>query len=81
MKYKIWDKSESINGVEASEILDSTPFFKTDEVFLILDDYDIVTNIESCKIIKSIYKLDKNMTVEEVAEYYIKTLKNEKSIS
>ena len=77
MKYKIWNKTEEINGVSADIILENNPIFKNDDVFLILDDYDTVMRIESCKIIKSVYGLDKNMTVEKVADHHVKELKKQ----
>ncbi|NJB07283.1 hypothetical protein GSQ22_16090 [Clostridioides difficile] len=74
---KIWDKKEKINGVEAEEILKGNYDFQTSEVFLILDDYNRVTNIESVNTIKSIYKLDKSLTALETAEKYLEMHKNE----
>ncbi|MEY8152330.1 hypothetical protein AB8344_19710, partial [Clostridioides difficile] len=74
---KIWDKKEKINGVEAEEILKSNYDFQTSEVFLIFDDYERVTNIESVNTIKSIYKLDKSLTALETAEKYLEMHKKQ----
>lgn len=74
---KIWDKKEKINGVEAEEILKGNYDFQTSEVFLILDDYNRVTNIESVNTIKSIYKLDKSLTALETAEKYLEMHKKQ----
>ncbi|MFJ1465393.1 hypothetical protein ACIJV2_17800 [Clostridioides difficile] len=74
---KIWDKKEKINGVSAEEILKGNYDFQTSEVFLILDDYNRVTNIESVNTIKSIYKLDKNLTALETAEKYLEMHKKQ----
>lgn len=74
---KIWDKKEKINGVEAEEILKDNYDFQTSEVFLVLDDYGRVTNIESANTIKSIYKLDKNLTALETAEKYLEMHKKQ----
>lgn len=74
MKFKIWDKKEKINGVSAIDVIENCPDFKYGEIFLVLDDGGRVTHIEKTDIIKSNLCLDWNMTTQEVAEHYIKTL-------
>lgn len=71
MKYKIWNKQDSINNCNADYILKSLNAFKDDEIFLVLDKHDNVIAIEIARIIKSVYKLNTNLTVQEVAQAYI----------
>lgn len=78
MTYKIWNKKDKINGVDANRIIDSLGIKPDDEVFLILDDTDSVHYIEISRIIKSVYDLDEKLSVDEVAEEYIKIKENEK---
>lgn len=78
MKYKIWDKKEQINGVEASYFIDSLKIKENDGVFLILDSQDNVQAVEIDRIIKGVYELDSNLTIEEVAQRYIEIKEEEK---
>lgn len=78
MTYKIWNKEDKINGVDADRIIDNLGIKPDDEVFLILDNTDSVRFIEVSRIIKSVYDLDENLSVDEVAEEYIRIKENEK---
>ena len=78
MKYKIWDKKEKINNVDAGYVIESLNIRDTDEVFLILDNVDEVQAIEISRIIKGVYNLDKNLSVDEVAKEYIRIKEEEK---
>lgn len=78
MTYKIWNKKDKINGVDANRIIDNLGIKPDDEVFLILDNNDSVHFIEISRIIKSVYDLDENLSVDEVAEEYIRIRENEK---
>lgn len=78
MTYKIWNKQDKINGVEADRIIANLGIKSDDEVFLILDNTDSVHFIEISRIIKAVYDLDENLSVEEVAEEYIRIKENEK---
>lgn len=78
MTYKIWNKEDEINGVDANRVIDNLGIKPDDEVFLILDDTDSVHFIEISRIIKSVYNLDENLSVDEVAEEYIRIMENEK---
>ena len=72
MKYKIWNKEDSINNASAEYIINDLKISETDEVFLVTDDADNVCAIEIARIIKSVYGLDTNLTVDEVAAEYIR---------
>lgn len=72
MKFKIWNKKDDIKGFSAQYYINDLKILDSDGVFLILDDYGNVTNIQIDRIIKSVYKLDADLTTEQVAEEYIK---------
>ena len=78
MNYKIWDRKEKINNVDAEYIINSLNIRETDEVFLVLDNVDEVQAIEIARIIKGVYNLDKNLSVEEVAQEYLRIKEEEK---
>ena len=78
MNYKIWDREEKINNVDAEYIINSLNVRETDGVFLIIDHLDEVQAIEIDRIIKGVYNLNANLTVEEVAQEYIKIKEEEK---
>ena len=78
MKYKIWNKIDKINGIEADHFIDNLKIQEHDEVFLILDSADNVQCVEISSTIKGVYNLDANLSVEEVAEEYIRIKEEEK---
>ena len=78
MNFKIWNKKEKINNVDAEYVIESLKIRDTDEVFLVLDNVDEVQAIEISRIIKGVYNLDKNLSVEEVAKEYIRIKEEEK---
>lgn len=78
MTYEIWNKKDKINGVDADRVIVNFGIQPDDEVFLILDNTDSVHFIEISRIIKSVYDLDENLSVDEVAEEYIRIIENEK---
>lgn len=78
MQYKIWNKKDEINNADADYIINSLNIKKDDEVFLIFDDSSIVLNVEIVRIIKMVYELDDNLTVDEVAQEYIRIMEQQK---
>ena len=78
MNYKIWDRKEKINNVDAEYIINSLSIRETDGVFLVIDHLEEVQAIEIDRIIKSVYNLDKNLSVEEVAQEYLRIKEEEK---
>ena len=78
MRYKIWDREEKINNVNAEYIINSLNVRETDGVFLIIDHLEEVQAIEIDRIIKGVYNLDSNLTTEEVAQEYIRIKEEEK---
>lgn len=67
-----WDKQTSINDVEAEKILEDNFFKNARRIFLVRDEItNMVTNIESVDTIKSILKLDKDTSDDNVVTAYI----------
>lgn len=79
-KFKIWNKKDSINGIDAEYVIKSHNIKEYDTIFLIINEYDIVTQIETVNIIKSIFKLPVNLSAEETAIEYLKIKEQEKQI-
>nr|WP_312984368.1 hypothetical protein [Clostridioides sp.] len=76
MKIIIWDKKSAINGKEAEYFLKERIFSESD-VFLVLDDYDRVTQIQSVNIIRANYNMPKELTSQEVGEKYIEIIEEQ----
>lgn len=77
--YKIWDKKSDINGVSCEEIFETRKDLKNsnDDIFLIKDDYGVVTEIQFKRSIQSIYNMSKELTVEQVAQEYLRIKEDE----
>ena len=77
--YKIWDKKEKINGVDAEVVIKSNNIKQEDEIFLVIDDNTLkVTEIQFKDVICSNYNISIDLTTEEVAQEYIKIKEEEK---
>ena len=77
-KIKIWDKIEPINGVNAEKIIKSHKIKETDDIFLVLNNYDRVLELNYVEVIRNNFNLSKNLTKEEVAKEYLKIKEGEK---
>ena len=78
MKFKIWNKKEDINNIEAKHFITNLSIRNDDEVFLVLDDYDNVKSVEIGRIIKSVYSMNNSLSIEDVAKEYIRIKEEEK---
>ena len=78
MNYKIWNKKDKINNIDADYFIKDLSIRETDGVFLIIDHLDEVQAIEIDRIIKGVYNLGANLTTEEVAQEYIRIKEEEK---
>ncbi len=78
IKYKIWDKKESINNVSSEDVLASRPELNNIEVILLTDDYGNVTNIEEPNILCSVLGIPTDTPIEEIAEAFIQHLEEQK---
>lgn len=79
MTYKIWNKKDSIKGVDADYIIKSHNVKEDEEVFLVLDELGIVRQIQIVSTIKSAYGFDPNFTAEETAQAYLDLKKEEEN--
>ena len=64
--------------MDAEYVINSLNIRETDGVFLIIDHLNEVQCIEIDRIIKGVYNLDANLTVDEVAKEYIRIKEEEK---
>ena len=79
MKYKIWNKKDKINNVDAEYIINTYNVKKEDEIFLILDSItNRVSEIQFKDIISTNYGIDISLSCEEVAQEYIRIKEEEK---
>ena len=78
MNYKIWNKKDKINNIDADYFIKDLSIRETDGVFLIIDHLDEVQAIEIDRKIKGVYNLGANLTTEEVAQEYIRIKEEEK---
>ena len=78
MNYKVWNKQDEINGVNAQEVKKSLNIQDSDEIFLILNEQGTITNVEFSQVIKANHGLDNGLSVDEVAQEYIRIHKEEK---
>lgn len=79
MNYKIWNKKDSIKGVDADYIIKSHNIKEDEEVFLVLDELGIVRQIQIVSTIKSVCGFDPNLTAEETAKAYLDLKKEEEN--
>lgn len=79
MKYKIWNKKDKIKGTDAEYVIKSHNIKESDEIFLVIDDCGIITEIQFVDIIKSNLQLNKDLTAEETAQAYIDYKKEEEN--
>ncbi len=75
MNFKIWNKIDKINNVDATKIIEGQNIGEDEVIFLVYGEEDVdqkvVTRIEHLNIIKSNYKLDNDLGVEEsIAKYF-----------
>ncbi|MDB8790679.1 hypothetical protein PN398_08090 [Romboutsia sp. 1001216sp1] len=79
--YKIWNKIDKINNLDAQYYLDEFKIQKDDEVFLIINNVGKVERVEISNNIKSTYNLNPNLSVEQVAQEYLRIKEEEKNNS
>lgn len=77
-KVKIWDKIESINGVDAKNVIKSHRIKETDDIFLVLNSYDRVLELNFVEVIRANFNLNQNLTKEQVAQEYLKIREKER---
>ena len=79
--YKIWDRKERINGVEAKHFLNQEPFKSCDcDIILIYADNGKVSNVECKTILAEIYGIDATLHIHEFMSQYFEVLKKQDEI-
>lgn len=73
LKIKIWDEKSSINGVSAETILANRPDLvaASGDIFLVVDNYDNVREIQIGAIIASNFQMEAGLSLQEIAEQYL----------
>ena len=82
--YKIWNRKERINGIEAKHFLNQSPFntCKSD-IILIYADNGKVSNVECKDVLAKVYDIDIELdTYEFMTEYFrkLEELNNNESV-
>lgn len=73
--YKLWNRMDSINGVQASHFLSQQPFKGyTGDIILIYADSGRVSNVECKDILASVYGIDKNLSLDAFMTAYFANL-------
>ena len=82
-KYKIWNRSESINGVSASHFLESAPFkgCTGDIILIYAEDGTTVSNVECKDILAQLFGIDRNLSVDNFMSAYFEKLAAEESVT
>ena len=75
MNYKLWNRTDNINGIEASYFLDKKPFkdYKGD-IILIYGEYDKISQVECKDILAKVYSIDKTLSLDEFMTQYFEKL-------
>lgn len=74
MTYKVWNRVEAINGVNASEFLNREPFKSCKhDIILIYNGNGKVSQVECKEILASVYGIDKNLEISAFMTKYFET--------
>lgn len=74
MNYSLWNRKDTINGIEARHFLEQKPFkdYKGD-IVLIYGEDDKVSQIECKDILSKVYGIDKTLSLDEfMTQYFAK---------
>lgn len=71
MNYSLWNRTDTINGIEANYFLEQKPFkdYKGD-IILIYSDNGKVSQVECKDILASVYGIDKTLSLDEFMTQY-----------
>ena len=72
-RVELWDGKTAINGVPAEKILANRKDLANalGDIFLVVDDYNKVTEIQIGSIIASNYKMEPGMELQAIADAYM----------
>ena len=78
MKYKLWNRKDTINGVAADHFL-KQPVFKSydGDIILIYADNGKVSQVERKDVLANIYELDINLGLDEFMLGYFAKLEEQ----
>ena len=75
MNYKLWNRIDTINGIEASYFLEQKPFKDYEgDIILIYCEDDKISQVECKDILASVYGIDKTLSLDEFMTQYFKKL-------
>lgn len=69
----VWDEVSPINGIPAEEVLANRDDLRhaRGDIFIVVDDYDQVLEIQLGKIIASAYEMNPGLSLQEIADEYM----------
>ena len=71
MNYSLWNRKDTINGIEARHFLEQNPFKDYEgDIILIYADNGKVSQIECKDILASVYGIDKTLSLDEFMAQY-----------
>lgn len=71
MNYSLWNRIDTINGIEASYFLEQKPFKDYEgDIILIYSDSGKVSQVECKDILASVYGIDKTLSLDEFMAQY-----------
>lgn len=79
LRVEIWNGKTPINGVNANVILENRKDIacNLNDIFLVINEHDIVTEIQFGKTIATNNKIDPGKSLQEIAEEYLIIKKSE----
>lgn len=81
LRVKEWNKKDKINGINAEQIMREQGINEHDDIFLVIDNADNVTEIQFKNIICGIFDINVSLSTQEVAEEYLRIMTEEKAVS
>lgn len=76
MKYKLWNRVDNINGVDANHFLNKLPFKNYNgDIILIYAENGKVSNVECKDILAKHYNIDKTLPLDAFMSKYFEALK------
>ena len=74
MNYKLWNRIDTINGIEASYFLEQKTFKDYEgDIILIYCEDDKISQVECKDILASVYGIDKTLSLDKfMTQYFAK---------
>jgi len=76
-KYKLWNKTSKINGIEPSRFLNYEPFkdYDGDIILIYNEDKTKIAQVESKQVLSEIYNIDYNLPLDDFMTVYFEKSK------